>query len=80
MVLPDFVAKGGLDLQFPTGHQAELDLVAHRAANHRCSVTRATAAKPMPVDRHTTSRMRGTAAIPCTAAMSALRSVFMMGI
>src|ERR1700681_3467573 len=43
----------------------------------RCSVTRATAAKPMPVDRHTTSRMRGTAAMRCTAAMSALRSVAM---
>ena len=30
----------------------------------RCSVTRATAAKAMPVERHTTSRIRGTAAIP----------------
>jgi hypothetical protein len=43
----------------------------------RSSVTRATAAKPIPVERHTTSRMRGTAATPCTAAMSALSPVSM---
>jgi hypothetical protein len=30
-------------------------------------VTRATAAKLMPVDRHTISRMRGAVAIRCTA-------------
>ena len=46
-------------------------------AIQRSSVTRATAAKPMPVVRQTTSRMRGTAAMPCTAAISALRSVAM---
>jgi hypothetical protein len=80
VALPDFVAKGGLDLQLPAGTRP--NSISSRTAQqtHRCSVTRATAAKPMPVDRHTTSRMRGTAAIPCTAAMSALRSVFMMGI
>src|SRR5258705_5590196 len=44
----------------------------------RFSVTRATAAKPMPVERHTTSRIRGTAAMPCTAAMSAPRSLAMV--
>src|ERR1700751_3222418 len=45
---------------------------------HRCSVTRATAAKPMPVDRQATSRMRGTAEIPRTAAISVLKSVAMI--
>ena len=33
VALPDFVAKGGLDLQLPAGHQAEFDFIAHRAAN-----------------------------------------------
>ena len=33
VVLPDLVAKGGFDHQFPTGYQAERDFVAYRAAN-----------------------------------------------
>jgi hypothetical protein len=37
----------------------------------RLSVTRATAAKPMPVLRQTTSRMRGTASMRPTASISA---------
>jgi len=28
VALPDFVAKGGLDLQLPAGHQAEFDFIA----------------------------------------------------
>ena len=40
----------------------------------RSSVTRATAANLMPVKRHTTSRMVGTAPISCTAAMSVWNS------
>ena len=40
-------------------------------ATHRSSVTRATAANPIPVVRHTTSRIIGTASIRATAATSA---------
>jgi hypothetical protein len=75
MALPDLVADGGFDVEFRAGRQAERDLVAHRAADPALFGD----AKPRPVDRHTTSRIRGTAAIPCTAAMSALRSVVIIG-
>ena len=44
----------------PPGLQAELDLVEDRAGDPASSVTRATAAKPMPVVRQTTSRIVGT--------------------
>ena len=43
-------------------------------AIHRSSVTRATAANPMPVVRQTTSRIKGTAAILLTAAISRSKS------
>jgi hypothetical protein len=57
----------------------ECDLVAYRAADPALLGDARTAAKSMPVDLQTTSRMRGTAAMPCTAAMSALGSVVMIG-
>ena len=44
-------------------------------AIQRSSVTRATAAKPMPVVRQTTSRIVGTASMPAMADRSALMSV-----
>jgi hypothetical protein len=77
VALPDLVANGGSTSSSPPGVRP--NSISSRTAQHtqRCSVTRATAAKPIPVDRHTTSRIRGTAAIPCTAAMSALKSVAM---
>src|SRR5471032_1299577 len=31
--LPDLMADGGFDLEFPAGHKAKRDLVAHRATN-----------------------------------------------
>jgi len=46
VALPDLVAKGGLDLLLPAGHQAEFDFIATAQQTHRCSVTRATAANP----------------------------------
>jgi hypothetical protein len=44
-------------------------------AIQRSSVTRATAANPMPVVRHTTSRIIGTALMRATASRSAWKSV-----
>ena len=31
--LPDLVADGGFQFEFPAGHEAESDFVAHRAAD-----------------------------------------------
>ena len=49
-------------------------------AIHRSSVTRATAAKPMPVVRHTTSRIIGTTSILATAARSSAKLSVTMGL
>ncbi len=56
--LPDFVADGGLDLQFVAGLQAERQFVLEAQVIHLSSVTRAMAANPIPVVLLTTSRMR----------------------
>ena len=53
----DLVADGGVDARLAARLQAEGDVVSDRAADPASSVTRAMAAKPMPVVRQTTSRM-----------------------
>jgi hypothetical protein len=48
-------------------------------ATQRSSVTRATAAKPIPVVRHTTSRIVGTAAMLSTATTSLKKPCWSVG-
>ena len=57
-------------LSSPPGFSPKLISSRTAQAIQRSSVTRATAAKPMPVVRHTTSRIVGTASIRATAARS----------
>ena len=56
--------------QLAAGHQAEADAILTAQAIQCSSVTRATAAKPMPVDSHSTFSRRGTASMRAIAAMS----------
>jgi len=57
-------------LSSPPGFNPKLMSSRTLQAIHRSSVTRATAAKRMPVVRHTMSRMVGIALMLLTAAMS----------
>ena len=47
--LANFVADRSFDLQFTARLETKIDLVEHRTRDPAPSVTRATAAKPMPV-------------------------------
>ena len=74
----DLVADRRLDLQLAAGPQAELISSFTAQAIQRSSVTRATAAKPMPVVRQTTSRIVGTKARRFTSSISGI-TVFSIG-
>ena len=69
----DLAADGGGDVSSPPGLRPKLMSSRTAQATQRSSVTRATAAKPMPVVRQTTSRMVGTASMRATAATSSSR-------
>ena len=60
--LTDLVADRGFDLKFTTGLKAELDIVLHCAGNPTFLGYPGTA-KPIPLIRHTISRMDVTASI-----------------
>jgi hypothetical protein len=65
--IADFIADRGLDREPPPALRPKSISSRTAQAIQRSSVTRAIAAKPMPVVRHTTSRMVGTASIRPTA-------------
>jgi hypothetical protein len=71
MRLADFMAQGGDHIQLTADLQAKFQLIEHRAGRPRVSVTRATAAKRMPVSSRMTCKIAGTALIRPIVAISA---------
>ena len=67
---PHFRAQRRFDRQLSPGQEAEGDAVRTAHAVHVPSVTRATAANPMPVVSHSTFNNEGTASMRAIVAMS----------
>ena len=70
LALPDFVTDRGLDLQFATRLQSEVDFIKHATGDPTILGHPGNAANRIPVVRHTTSRIVGTASMRLTLSTS----------